>query len=168
MDDGLLYILGPGQDMFNHSVEAPHGSEDVVLLGSGEERALVIRAFKDFAAGEQAFYSYSGSCNGRLLMLAGFVLPDNPNDSVELAFTFSTSATRPACRSSTRSRGAWKPACPPPKRQVRRSHHLGRRSCGSGAADVYYYFLSLRWWCCWRGICGGGFLWCWFSFVLEK
>jgi len=91
MEDGpLLYILGPGQDMFNHSADAPVGSEDVVLRGEGAERALCIRAYRDFAAGEQAFYSYSGACNGRLLMLGGFVLDENPNDAVELALTLDT------------------------------------------------------------------------------
>lgn len=91
MEDGsLLYLLGPGQDMFNHSIEAPVGDSDVNLVSCAEtgHRFLVIRAFRDFKAGEQAFYSYSGASNGRLLMMAGFVIPDNPYNSVELTFTF--------------------------------------------------------------------------------
>merc|ERR1719336_3751674 len=107
----LLYILGPGQDMFNHSLDAPVGSEDVVLCGSGDARELVIRAYKAFAAGEQACYSYSGACNGRLLMMAGFVLPDNPYDAVELAFPFDVSeASLPLFQALARGLNAGLPA----------------------------------------------------------
>lgn len=91
MEDGsMLYILGPGQDMFNHSAEAPIGNDDVNLQRSEVtgDQSLVIRAYKDFDKGEQAFYSYSSSSNGRLLMCAGFVIPNNPFDAVELALTF--------------------------------------------------------------------------------
>mmetsp|Transcript_29434 Transcript_29434/g.62661 ORF Transcript_29434/g.62661 Transcript_29434/m.62661 type:complete len:449 (+) Transcript_29434:89-1435(+) len=94
MEDGsMLYILGPGQDMFNHSMEVPTSSEDVNLATSeaSGERLLVITAYKDFAEGEQAFYSYSCASNGRLLMNAGFVLAENPFDAVELMFTFPVS-----------------------------------------------------------------------------
>ncbi|CAJ1329061.1 unnamed protein product [Effrenium voratum] len=84
-------VLGPGQDMFNHSHEAV-GSEDVVLEEREGSEVLVVRAFKDFKAGEQAFYSYSPASNGRLLLMGGFTLPDNPFDSVELVLTFPVTA----------------------------------------------------------------------------
>ncbi|CAJ1423375.1 unnamed protein product [Effrenium voratum] len=86
-----LLVLGPGQDMFNHSHEAV-GSEDVVLEEREGLEVLVVRAFKDFKAGEQAFYSYSPASNGRLLLMGGFTLPDNPFDSVELVLTFPVTA----------------------------------------------------------------------------
>lgn len=95
MDDGsVLYLLGPGQDMFNHSVDVPLGFDDVSLstCSNTGQRSLVIRAYRDFKASEQAFYSYSGASNGRLLFMAGFVLPDNPFNSVELACGFPVTA----------------------------------------------------------------------------
>ncbi|CAE7569761.1 LSMT-L [Symbiodinium sp. CCMP2592] len=82
-----LMVLGPGQDMFNHSCEAV-GYEDVKLETVEGKDMLVIRAFKPFAEGEQAFYSYSPASNGRLLLMGGFVVPGNPFDSVELMLTF--------------------------------------------------------------------------------
>ncbi|CAE7662812.1 unnamed protein product [Symbiodinium sp. CCMP2456] len=82
-----LMVLGPGQDMFNHSCEAV-GYEDVKLETVEGKDMLVIRAFKPFAEGEQAFYSYSPASNGRLLLMGGFVVPENPFDSVELMLTF--------------------------------------------------------------------------------
>ncbi|CAK0834189.1 unnamed protein product [Prorocentrum cordatum] len=74
-DGSLLCVLGLGQDMFNHSPDAPCGNDDVNLEASERtgDQLLVIRAYRDFQAGEQAFYSYSAASNGRLLMNAGFV-----------------------------------------------------------------------------------------------
>lgn len=98
MEDGsTLIVLGPGQDMFNHSVDVPIGIEDVSLAtSSAGERLLTIRAYRDFAATEQAFYSYSGASNGRLLMMAGFVVPENPFNAVELCFELPvTDSSRP-------------------------------------------------------------------------
>lgn len=94
MEDGsLLYMLGPGQDLFNHSVDVPIGNDDVNLKRSdGGELQLAIRAYRDFQEGEQAFYSYSPSSNGRLLLMAGFVLPENPFDTVELCITLPVTA----------------------------------------------------------------------------
>jgi len=103
MDDGsVLYLLGPGQDMFNHSVDVPSGFDDVSLCTCENtgQRSLIIRAYRDFKANEQAFYSYSGACNGRLLLMAGFVIPENPFNAVELACTFPvTAASLPLFRS---------------------------------------------------------------------
>lgn len=82
-----LMVLGPGQDIFNHSIEAV-GKEDVKLEMLEGKETLVIRAFRAFQTGEQAFYSYSPASNGRLLLMGGFVLPENPYDSVELVLTF--------------------------------------------------------------------------------
>mmetsp|Transcript_1646 Transcript_1646/g.5078 ORF Transcript_1646/g.5078 Transcript_1646/m.5078 type:complete len:445 (-) Transcript_1646:2-1336(-) len=98
MEDGsTLLVLGPGQDMFNHSVDVPVGNDDVSICTSDTgHRLLTIRAYKDFNVGDQAFYSYSGASNGRLLMMAGFVIPENPFNAVELFFEFPVStASRP-------------------------------------------------------------------------
>merc|ERR1712232_384188 len=61
MEDGsMLYVLG-GADMLNHSVEVPVGNDDVQLRRSGttDEQLLVVRACRDYKAGEPAFFSYS-------------------------------------------------------------------------------------------------------------
>lgn len=85
----MLYVLG-GADMLNRSAELPVGDNDVQLRRSEAtgEQLLVVRACKDFKAGEQAFFSYGDASNGRLLMMAGFVVADNPFDAVELMLTF--------------------------------------------------------------------------------
>lgn len=95
MEDGsTLMVLAPGQDMFNHSLDAPVGDDDLNLVRTDDgRRCLVIRAYRDFQVGEEAVYSYRGASNGRLLMLGGFVLPGNPFDVVELQFQL------PACSS---------------------------------------------------------------------
>jgi hypothetical protein len=89
MEDGsMLYVLG-GADMLNHSVDVPVGNDDVQLRRSEKgEQLLVVRACRDYKAGEQAFFSYSDASNGRLLMMAGFVVAENPYDAVELMLTF--------------------------------------------------------------------------------
>eukprot|EP00931_Biecheleriopsis_adriatica_P104848 TRINITY_DN79468_c0_g1_i1.p1 TRINITY_DN79468_c0_g1~~TRINITY_DN79468_c0_g1_i1.p1 ORF type:complete len:462 (+),score=95.68 TRINITY_DN79468_c0_g1_i1:33-1388(+) len=91
MEDGsMLYLLGPGQDMLNHSADVPIGVEDVCLRAAegSSEKALVVSAYRDFEKGEQAFFSYSAASNGRLLLCAGFVLEENPFNVVELEMRF--------------------------------------------------------------------------------
>jgi len=93
MEDGsMLYVLG-GADMINHSVDVPVGNDDVKLRRSeaSGEQLLTVCACKDYQSGEQAFFSYSDASNGRLLMMAGFAVADNPFDAVELMLTFPVS-----------------------------------------------------------------------------
>eukprot|EP00966_Prymnesium_polylepis_P037187 863325-Prymnesium_polylepis.1 len=64
-DGSTLHVVGPGVDMFNHSIDAPVGNEDVRLEPPGSAvvptsaRRLAVRASCGLAAGEQAFFSYS-------------------------------------------------------------------------------------------------------------
>jgi len=100
MEDGsTLHVLPVGVDLFNHSVDVPVGSNDVQLRRSDTtgEQLLTISACKEYAAGEQAFFSYSAASNGRLLMMGGFVVADNPFDSVELMLTFPVTAEALPC-----------------------------------------------------------------------
>jgi len=90
-DGSCRMLLAPGQDYFNHSVDAPIGSDDVNLETSERNgvESVVVRACQDYAIGDQAFWSYSSNAsNGRLLLMGGFVVADNPCDGVELTFTF--------------------------------------------------------------------------------
>ena len=103
-DGSNLLVIPPGIDLFNHEVKDEVDDDDVRLehlpgaqlstLADGVDdgsipgaKLLVVRATRDYARGEQAFFSYSGTSNGRLLMSGGFVLAENMWDSVELALT---------------------------------------------------------------------------------
>lgn len=90
MEDGsMLTVLG-GFSLFNHSVDVPTGSDSLQLRRSDStgELLVTVRACRDYVAGEQAFFSYSDASNGRLLMMGGFVVKENPFDSVELMLSF--------------------------------------------------------------------------------
>ena len=103
--DGVddVHVIGPGADMFNHSADVPlesaggMGLERTPAAAAGEEGSgatqLVVRASQAYTPGEQALFLYAGVSNGRLLMSGGFVLEDNPWDSVELAFTLPLHST---------------------------------------------------------------------------
>ena len=87
-DGSTLHVIAPGVDMFNHDINAPVSDDDVKLEASAEgKQMLVVRANRAYTVGEQAFFSYSGVSNGRLLFSGGFVLPNNVWDSVELALS---------------------------------------------------------------------------------
>lgn len=97
-DGSTLLVVPPAVDLFNHEVAHGDVCDDDVRIerdggrGVDEEEdegdaVLVVRATRDYARGEQAFFSYSSASNGRLLMSGGFVLAENPWDSVELALT---------------------------------------------------------------------------------
>lgn len=88
-DETMLYVLGTGHDMLNHTADVPDGFEDVCLRSEADgERCLVVRAYRDFEEGEQALCAYSNESNGRLLFAAGFVLAEGGQDAVELVCTF--------------------------------------------------------------------------------
>ena len=84
-DGSILQLIAPGQDLFNHSADAPVSNEDVQI--DDDKSLVVVRANRSYKQGEQATFHYSGTSNGRLLFSGGFVLATNPWDSVELALT---------------------------------------------------------------------------------
>jgi len=87
-DEEPLEILAPLGDMFNHHIEARQDDARLERLAQHDGKmCLCYYATRDYAIGEQAFISYGNASNGRLLFGFGFVLEDNPLDSVELALT---------------------------------------------------------------------------------
>merc|ERR1712137_263991 len=96
MDDGKSFdVLCPGVDMFNHSVHVPMRSDGFCLRTSNVsgEQMLVACATTHLNADEEAFVLYSPVSNGRLLLMSGFVVPNNPFDAVELTLTFPVNET---------------------------------------------------------------------------
>jgi len=100
MEDGsTLLVLAVASELFNRSVDVPVGSSNVQLRRSETtgEQLLTVSACQDHAAGEQALFSYSAASNGRLLMMGGSVVAENPFDSVELMLTFPITAQSLPC-----------------------------------------------------------------------
>lgn len=96
MDDGTTFdVLCPGIDMFNHSVHVPMRSDGFCLRTSNvsAEQMLVACATTNLSVGEEAFVLYSPVSNGRLLLMSGFVVVNNPFDAVELTLTFPVNET---------------------------------------------------------------------------
>lgn len=94
-----LECLVPLQDMLNHGGERYTNDIRAERVDGSEEECICVYASRDYVAGEEALHCYSSASNGRLLMGCGFVVEDNPNDSVELTLTLPvTQATLPIFR----------------------------------------------------------------------
>jgi len=78
-------VLAPLADMLNHKPGADllHYSEDGTHV--------VVTATEDYAKGEQLFASYGNKSNYDLLALYGFVLENNPHDSLQINFQLNPS-----------------------------------------------------------------------------
>ncbi|KAL7940614.1 hypothetical protein V8C42DRAFT_222911 [Trichoderma barbatum] len=77
-----IRVLAPFADMLNHSSEVKQCH--VYDPSSGN---LSVLAGKDYEVGDQVSIFYGSIPNNRLLLLYGFVIPDNPNDSYDLVLS---------------------------------------------------------------------------------
>lgn len=98
-DEAPLECLVPLQDMLNHGGERYTNDIRAERVAGIEEECICVYASRAYVAGEEALHCYSSASNGRLLMGCGFVVENNPNDSVELTLTLPvTKATLPIFR----------------------------------------------------------------------
>lgn len=72
-------VLIPLWDMSNHDVG------EMTSFYNFETQSLQCSALRDFQVGEQVFMFYGPRPNSQLLLYSGFVLPDNPHDSLAIS-----------------------------------------------------------------------------------
>lgn len=73
-------VLAPLADMLNHDVAASP------LQYSEDGTHVVISATREYTKGEQLFANYGKKSNYDLLSMYGFVLEDNPHDTMQINF----------------------------------------------------------------------------------
>jgi len=82
--DPFDLALIPYWDMFNHS------SGQMSTVYNSELKSIVCVAMKDFHPKDEVTICYGSRPNSELLVHNGFVLTDNPNDEVHIAFGVSS------------------------------------------------------------------------------
>ena len=81
LKEGLMSILVPLGDLFNHHNSKPplqHGAYEF----DDEKDALIVRADQSYTKGDEVFISYGILTNPDLLVSYGFILLDNPFETV--------------------------------------------------------------------------------------
>ena len=79
--------MAPLFDLFNHSCATPPALNHCFVAASADEEvesSLVVVAGRSLVEGEEACLNYGPHGNLKLLQLYGFVVPDNPFDSLDI------------------------------------------------------------------------------------